>query len=176
MTGKVATPYEIQLLLADLPPDQRHALWREAHSRAKRNWRFWAGAAVTVGCLFAADRLVLRHVRYTFIVDLVVIGVAAYVGTFIGERLWLRVAIRYLQGRLTEMGRCAGCGYNLTGNTSGVCPECGIVVPAEANHDPLAVHPRGPAVDLPMKLHLKRRLFTVGLCPRAGVWWEPRRC
>jgi hypothetical protein len=22
-------------------------------------------------------------------------------------------------------GRCAQCGYNLTGNTSGVCPECG---------------------------------------------------
>ena len=22
-------------------------------------------------------------------------------------------------------GRCAGCGYDLTGNTSGRCPECG---------------------------------------------------
>jgi hypothetical protein len=26
-------------------------------------------------------------------------------------------------------GLCSGCGYNLTGNTSGVCPECGAQVP-----------------------------------------------
>ena len=26
--------------------------------------------------------------------------------------------------RLAE-GRCLGCGYDLTGNLSGVCPECG---------------------------------------------------
>jgi hypothetical protein len=24
-----------------------------------------------------------------------------------------------------ESGCCGGCGYDLTGNTSGVCPECG---------------------------------------------------
>jgi hypothetical protein len=24
-----------------------------------------------------------------------------------------------------ERGLCGGCGYNLTGNTSGLCPECG---------------------------------------------------
>jgi len=34
--------------------------------------------------------------------------------------------------RLTESlrwkwdARCGGCGYNLTGNVSGVCPECGL--------------------------------------------------
>jgi hypothetical protein len=27
--------------------------------------------------------------------------------------------------RRTKPGTCAGCGYNLTGNVSGVCPECG---------------------------------------------------
>jgi hypothetical protein len=26
-------------------------------------------------------------------------------------------------------GRCTSCGYNLTGNTSGICPECGTPVP-----------------------------------------------
>jgi hypothetical protein len=29
-----------------------------------------------------------------------------------------------------EPGRCRRCGYNLTGNTSGVCPECGTAVAA----------------------------------------------
>jgi hypothetical protein len=28
-------------------------------------------------------------------------------------------------GRRIPAGHCQQCGYNLTGNTSGVCPECG---------------------------------------------------
>ncbi len=27
-----------------------------------------------------------------------------------------------------EIGTCPYCGYNLTGNVSGVCPECGTAV------------------------------------------------
>ena len=30
-----------------------------------------------------------------------------------------------LSGLAEREGRCAACGYDLTGNTSGVCPECG---------------------------------------------------
>ena len=29
-------------------------------------------------------------------------------------------------------GRCATCGYDLTGNVSGICPECGTAVPRTA--------------------------------------------
>jgi predicted amidophosphoribosyltransferase len=29
-------------------------------------------------------------------------------------------------------GHCQSCGYNLTGNVSGICPECGKPCPAEA--------------------------------------------
>lgn len=36
--------------------------------------------------------------------------------------LWLTDRRRY------PAGRCAGCGYDLTGNTSGVCSECGTPV------------------------------------------------
>ena len=36
--------------------------------------------------------------------------------------------------RRRDLGLCPGCGYDLTGNVSGVCPECG-----ERNSDP--VHP-----------------------------------
>jgi hypothetical protein len=36
-------------------------------------------------------------------------------------------ARRRLAKRLDRLlaGRCIGCGYDLTGNVSGVCPECG---------------------------------------------------
>ncbi len=29
---------------------------------------------------------------------------------------------------MSRMGRCTACGYNLTANVSGVCPECGLAV------------------------------------------------
>lgn len=33
--------------------------------------------------------------------------------------------------RLRAAGRCVGCGYDLTGNTSGACPECGLAISRE---------------------------------------------
>ncbi len=33
-------------------------------------------------------------------------------------------------------GRCRNCGYNLTGNTSGVCPECGTALPMHIRTSP----------------------------------------
>ena len=32
-----------------------------------------------------------------------------------------------------KIGCCKNCGYNLTGNTTGVCPECGTAAPIETN-------------------------------------------
>ena len=34
--------------------------------------------------------------------------------------------------RRPRPGRCQACAYNLTGNVSGVCPECGQLVPPRA--------------------------------------------
>jgi len=36
---------------------------------------------------------------------------------------------RRRSGRTPGFQKCSSCGYNLTGNTSGVCPECGAPVP-----------------------------------------------
>ncbi len=33
--------------------------------------------------------------------------------------------------RAEEYPRCVGCGYNLTSNVSGICPECGRPVPTK---------------------------------------------
>ena len=60
----------------------------------------------------------------------------------IGFPLWLLVmltailpslrAIRFVQRhRIHKLHHCLSCGYNLTGNVSGVCPECGTPVPKE---------------------------------------------
>ena len=39
---------------------------------------------------------------------------------------WLRD--RITRRRRMRTGLCRSCGYNLTGNTSGVCPECGAAI------------------------------------------------
>lgn len=42
--------------------------------------------------------------------------------------LW-RESRRYAKRRRSRANLCIECGYNLTGNTSGTCPECGTKVP-----------------------------------------------
>jgi hypothetical protein len=41
---------------------------------------------------------------------------------------WLVMWRRRRERRLRGAGFCFSCGYNLTGNVSGVCPECGTVI------------------------------------------------
>jgi hypothetical protein len=48
--------------------------------------------------------------------------VAVVVTSFLPVR-WARVRAR--DQRRQRTGLCAKCGYNLTANLSGVCPECG---------------------------------------------------
>lgn len=48
--------------------------------------------------------------------------------------LWSMVAYRhwfYPTRRPYPLGHCRHCGYNLTGNISGVCPECGQTIGEE---------------------------------------------
>jgi hypothetical protein len=55
------------------------------------------------------------------------------VGRMIGVPIWyafaslliLTVLIWRRAGRYNPVGHCDKCGYNLTGNVSGFCPECG---------------------------------------------------
>lgn len=41
-------------------------------------------------------------------------------------RRWLAVTRRWKHRRRMAMGLCPACTYNLTGNRSGTCPECGM--------------------------------------------------
>jgi hypothetical protein len=49
----------------------------------------------------------------------------------------LRLAPLLRARRRRRTGRCPACGYDLTANTSGTCPECGCPRPAPNGHRPL---------------------------------------
>jgi hypothetical protein len=42
------------------------------------------------------------------------------------------IAMWAVRRRRTKVGHCAACYYNLTGNVSGVCPECGKPIASKA--------------------------------------------
>ncbi len=44
-------------------------------------------------------------------------------------------------------GHCAGCGYNLTGNVSGICPECGTPIPQQPAGSADTARTEGPRFD-----------------------------
>ena len=55
---------------------------------------------------------------------------ATVVATIVMPLRW--VTLDWQRRKNLEDQHCSNCGYNLTGNTSGVCPECGTPVPKES--------------------------------------------
>jgi hypothetical protein len=61
-----------------------------------------------------------------------VLGTLMYfgIGMLIGWAIW---RIKYRKYR--ECSICSTCGYDLTGNVSGICPECGTPIPKELSDE-----------------------------------------
>lgn len=91
---------------------------------------------VLPGVLFAAwnDWVVYTDAgieRLGLFIMLSIVG-NAVVGAFIGA------AVGLCQRVPREPGRCVKCGYDLTGNKSGLCPECGsLILPWERVDSPI---------------------------------------
>ncbi len=55
---------------------------------------------------------------------------ALFLATFLAGLLAIKVFHRFAGKRVAYDGSwCLKCGYDLTGNVSGVCPECGMELP-----------------------------------------------
>jgi rRNA maturation protein Nop10 len=76
------------------------------------------------------------HAFHTFAIPLNV-GVAIVVYEATVE--WRKAALRAWR---TSFMKCAECGYDLTGNLSGRCPECGTQLPSKAPASPTDRHAR----------------------------------
>lgn len=53
------------------------------------------------------------------------------IGTWWGTLIAILVGIFFQRAPKPQAGHCATCDYNLTGNVSGVCPECGRRIAGE---------------------------------------------
>ena len=54
--------------------------------------------------------------------------IATIVGSGVYALTVTWMAMPWLRRSTGKTGHCQSCGYSLTGNTSGVCPECGTAV------------------------------------------------
>jgi hypothetical protein len=102
------------------------------------------GYAVTLGLLLTLTQgltlafIVLSSVKafldpYEARYSLPVVLSTAPLGAVWAALAWCVIPRRWRRPR-SHSPQCDKCGYNLTGNVSGVCPECGTAVPAGASH------------------------------------------
>ncbi len=115
---------------------ERKALWRAAYYPVLKSWQYWfIAVASQAGCQVAfrlATAQLLRQTgiaAYTYVWSICATAVGAALASIL--TLWLirRRMARNMRAELLKRGKpiCLSCGYDLTGNVSGVCPECGTV-------------------------------------------------
>jgi hypothetical protein len=99
-------------------------------------WYGLRGAGVLVAAAIAPvsgpamiwESVVGNFGRQFFLICLAITLPAYLIGFAVTLRLQLARRFRRGWCERTTAGLCGACGYNLTGNASGVCPECGRAV------------------------------------------------
>ncbi len=92
-------------------------------------WQYWAAlaaiVAVSVWAQFSLRRLGIPPEWRGTVGQLVVVAtvLACWLLALVFRKTIRRVIWRVLADN--DIACCVGCGYDLTGNASGVCPECG---------------------------------------------------
>jgi hypothetical protein len=115
--------------LEALPEEQRPRVLRECISEStwsRRGWLSFLLSSLGGGCgAFLAVMIAGLGGGMLWLI-VIVAGVGGAFGGALSERVMKPEVRRRINARL---GRCCGsCGYDLTGNVSGVCPECGMNV------------------------------------------------
>lgn len=110
---------------------RRHELREASRTVLRQRHRQLALAGLVIGCAISIA-LLIAFVKFLMQwkgnwLGGVTGGLSGGIG-FIGANLLYRRPIQVvLREKLNQLGMpiCIGCGYDLRGNTSGACPECG---------------------------------------------------
>lgn len=90
----------------------------------------WAGAQLLGVGVFSTLLGFMRPAKSAVEWLVLGLGIAATLGGIYSIIFASGVALRRKRAeRLRSLGRCGKCGYDLTGNVCGRCPECGTPVP-----------------------------------------------
>lgn len=124
--------------LKHVPRESRRHLLKAGYAPVKRRWAYMVILGVTFSgllgaCWFVADVawVYWGAPNWVGLLGFIPGPVVAFVGA---STLTLRVFRRRVRRELRELLRqrgikvCPRCGYNLAGNESGICPECGTVI------------------------------------------------
>ena len=85
-------------------------------------------------CFFIADFVPVDDsaLWYAVLISVTVVGFVFLIA--IGLYLFFIFIVdgnEFRKWRLVKLGQCRVCRYNLTGNASGICPECGTAIPED---------------------------------------------
>jgi len=76
----------------------------------------------------------IHHIDENPVLHCSYFGVRCWLAALLFGLLPLVSAVRILNRfRRRKAGQCRSCGYNLTGNLSGTCPECGTLIPTPSS-------------------------------------------
>jgi hypothetical protein len=143
ITGAIGEYIAGSLLCAASSPLMLHcSYWvSPQNARVKRRFRLYLALITGGACciLFSYSGVDVRTMRLP---DGIVFGVCAAVAAYVLAMVTDFVASAVF-GRVRAFlaeGLCSVCGYDLRGNVSGTCPECGTVIPnaRDIPHQPRA--------------------------------------
>ena len=113
--------------LKGLNQKEQRSLWLEARRKSFNHWQTWLAefAALGVAVIAICSGVSLAIIERLSTLLLGSIGSALMVGASAlwAEQTIIQFARPYLRGRIGT--HCDRCDYDLTGNLTGICPECG---------------------------------------------------
>ncbi len=121
--------------LARVDASDRRKLYRAAFRPVLRSWRYWGIALALQAVAQVAFRMAGAELAYwlpDYAREIRFLAPAVGAGIAGGVTVWLvQQRIKHnLRLLLNKRGlpTCVPCGYDLTGNVSGACPECGTTI------------------------------------------------
>jgi hypothetical protein len=127
-------PFGIPEFAGMSKPDARR-VWRKCWRRSFGQRLFFLsqainGASIAGGCALGAILAVRLGGRYSLLVFALCFFPTWAVGMAISRRIDTALMRKLIR---RELGlSCGNCDYDLTGNVSGICPECGTPIPASS--------------------------------------------
>ena len=114
-------------------PDDAKKAYRRAVRQNLANWRYWL-TALSLATMYVIGLVLVQLFLVTHVARDIFFLLSLVMNCFLSPLFGLAMAWlpkrqmqRSLRQELAKTGSpvCIECGYNLTGNVSGVCPECG---------------------------------------------------